>query len=259
MDALAERLRLPAAVRPYFYLFEILEYNFERRLQGNECPHALYIANYSTASSSCLALRRWLFSPQRELRLARQEPLAAQYFFWQAVEDVNRGVCVAGNRLYQLKALQDVARAHEYLALARTLPGYGDVVFPAARSDCRDLPLLVVAVGWSGMKLSAWSAEAGAAAGEPVPVPWRAVREWRADDAAAAVRLRLAHAALPPRLTLHSPHVSTHAHDAAAAVRLRLAHAALPPRLTLHSPHYQYLCTCMDRIAEEAAWLDTGE
>lgn len=65
----------------------------------------------------------------------------------QAVEDVNRGVCVAGARLYQLKALQEVRRAPDYLALARTLPGYGDIAFPPARTDCRATPVVAITVG----------------------------------------------------------------------------------------------------------------
>lgn len=69
------------------------------------------------------------------------------FLFQQAVEDVNRGVCVAGARLYQLKALQEVRRAADYLALARTLPGYGDIAFPPARTDSRATPALAVTVG----------------------------------------------------------------------------------------------------------------
>ncbi|CAG9790734.1 unnamed protein product [Diatraea saccharalis] len=132
----------------------------------------------------------------------------------QAVEDVNRGVCAAGARLYQLKALQDVSRAADYLALARTLPGYAHHAFPPARTDCRATPLLLLTLGWSGLTLAAWSGEgaeagpAGAGAGAgAAAVPWEAVREWRADDEAAAARLLLAHAAQPRALTLYTPYV----------------------------------------------------
>ncbi|CAG5058955.1 unnamed protein product [Parnassius apollo] len=232
--ALCDKLPLAPDLRPYFYLFEIVEYNFERKLQPNECPHALYVQNYSTASASCLCVRKWLFSPTRDAALARSHPAAAAFLFWQAVEDVNRGVCNAGNRLYQLKALQDVRRAEDYLALARTLPGYGDIVFPPARTDCRSTPALVVAVGWSGLKLSAWSENderEGREGREALEVAWRDVREWRADDEAAAARLLYRRPDRPDR----------------------------PATLVLYTPYYQFLCNCMDRIAEEASWIDTGE
>ena len=84
----------------------------ERKLQVHEVPHNIYIQNYSTASATCLALRRWLFSPQVELVLARDEVLSA-YLFWQTVDEVNRGHIQAGENLYQLKATQDVNRRAE--------------------------------------------------------------------------------------------------------------------------------------------------
>jgi hypothetical protein len=42
----------------------VVENQFERRLQPCEYPHSLYIANYSTAAATCLAVRRWLFHPK---------------------------------------------------------------------------------------------------------------------------------------------------------------------------------------------------
>ena len=84
----------------------------ERKLQAHEIPHNIYIQNYSTASATCLALRRWLFSPQVELQLSKND-IVSTYFFWQTVDDVNRGHVIAGEKLYQLKAMQDVNRRSE--------------------------------------------------------------------------------------------------------------------------------------------------
>ncbi|XP_028036627.1 sorting nexin-27-like [Bombyx mandarina] len=217
--AVADKIRLADTVQQYFYLFEIVEYNFERKLQPNECPHSLYIQNYSTASSSCLCIRKWLFNPRVEVALVAEDPLAANFIFWQAVEDVNRGTCAAGARLYQLKAMQEPRRAHDYLALARTLPGYGHVAIPH--------PTLRLALGWSGIKLSPHEEEAPGE--ECAEVPWSCVLGWARDDDATAVRLTYARPDRPPRTLL------------------------------LCTPYYQFLANCMDRIAEEANWADTGE
>lgn len=132
-NATVEKICLDKQSVQYFALFEIVEYNFgetgylpsfvflslnqfvyptERKLQVHEVPHNIYIQNYSTASATCLALRRWLFSPQVELLLARDDLISA-YFFWQTVDEVNRGHVVAGENLYQLKAMQDVNRRTE--------------------------------------------------------------------------------------------------------------------------------------------------
>ncbi|KAF9415667.1 hypothetical protein HW555_006766 [Spodoptera exigua] len=237
--AVCEKIGLSKSVQKYFYLFEIVEYNFERKLQPNECPHSLYIQNYSTASSSCLSIRKWLFNPRTEISVVAEDSTAAAFIFWQAVEDVNRGVCVAGARLYQLKALQTVRRAADYLALARSLPGYGHVAFPAARADRTDRTEradrtersdpLCVALGWPGLSLHAPDPDPARPAAPPADIPWRDVRDWRADDEAAAARITY---------TRNDNHTRT---------------------LTLYTPYYQFLCNCMDRIAEEANWVDTGE
>lgn len=69
------------------------------------------------------------------------------YKSFQAVEEVNRNNIRAEGRLYELKALQDAKKATEYLALCRTLPGYGDVVFPHCACDSRKEGHVIPAVG----------------------------------------------------------------------------------------------------------------
>jgi sorting nexin-27 len=54
----------------------------ERKLQPNEYPHNLYIQNYSTATSTCLCIRKWLFSISKELSLMN-DTQATSYIFWQ--------------------------------------------------------------------------------------------------------------------------------------------------------------------------------
>lgn len=66
----------------YFALFEIVEYGFERKLRSDEFPHNLYIQNYSTASCTCLTIRKWIFSIAKEIDISL-DPLAENFFFWQ--------------------------------------------------------------------------------------------------------------------------------------------------------------------------------
>lgn len=67
----------------YFALFEIVEYGFERKLRSDEFPHNLYIQNYSTASCTCLTIRKWIFSIRNEIQISNDIPLAEKFFFWQ--------------------------------------------------------------------------------------------------------------------------------------------------------------------------------
>lgn len=102
-SAVCKKIDMSKETSQYFYLFEIVEYNFgkfialscvnlfrlytvvlliERKLQPSEYPHNLYIQNYSTATSTCLCIRKWLFSLSRELTLLK-DPQATSYIFWQ--------------------------------------------------------------------------------------------------------------------------------------------------------------------------------
>ena len=67
----------------FFALFEIVEHNFERKIQSTEFPHSLYIANYSTAAATCLTLRKWLFHPKVESEL-NSDQVALSILFHQA-------------------------------------------------------------------------------------------------------------------------------------------------------------------------------
>lgn len=79
--------------------------------------------------------------------MIRDEKNNANNALFQAVEEVNRNNIRAEGRLYELKALQDAKKASEYLALARTLPGYGDVVFPHCACDSRKEGHVIPAIG----------------------------------------------------------------------------------------------------------------
>lgn len=41
-------------------------------MADDECPHALYIQNYSSAASSCILVRKWLFDTEREIDICKR-------------------------------------------------------------------------------------------------------------------------------------------------------------------------------------------
>jgi len=73
----------------------------------------------------------------------------------EAVDDVNRGHMKAGDRLYQLKALQDPTRKEDYLKLARELPNYGGILFPHCPSDSRKQGHVIPSLSASSFDLHA--------------------------------------------------------------------------------------------------------
>ncbi|GAU94164.1 hypothetical protein RvY_05989 [Ramazzottius varieornatus] len=182
----AERISFPKDLLPYFALFELVEYSFERKLRDDERPHDIYIHNYTTATNTCITFGRWLFSPRRELELTKRYDIIARYFFHQAVDEVNRGHIQAGNCLHELKALQDDSRRSEYLQMCRTLPGYAQCSFPPCPSDARKPRQLLVIpiVAFAQFKLSACTAE-GVPEGQVIQFDWGDISGWsvrRADE-----------------------------------------------------------------------------
>ncbi|KAH1022560.1 sorting nexin-27 [Dendroctonus ponderosae] len=225
--AVVKKICMSIKMTKYFYLFEIVEYNFERKLQPTEYPHNLYIQNYSTATSTCLSIRKWLFSIQKELTLMT-DVQATSYIFWQAVDEVNRGYINAGERLYQLKALQDNTRAAEYLKLARELPGYGEIVFPHCSCDSRKDGHVILSIGISGIKLHA-CLEDGVLESQVVVLEWDCVRQWEIDEEGMAFCLKYNRQDKTPRW------------------------------LKIFTPYHQYLLDCFEKVIEESKWLDTGD
>jgi sorting nexin-27 len=70
-NALIEIIDLDKDLVKYFYLFEIIDYSFDRKLRANECPHLIYTQNYSTSLATCIAMKRWYFNLKVESILAK--------------------------------------------------------------------------------------------------------------------------------------------------------------------------------------------
>ncbi|KAL1454306.1 hypothetical protein WDU94_010578 [Cyamophila willieti] len=163
----------------------------KRKLEPKEFPHHLYIQNYSTASATCLCVRKWLFSASLEARLVASDDRVATFMFWMAIDAVDRGTIRAEDRLYELKALQDASRKHEYLKLATSLPGYEELQFPHCASDSRKTGGHVIpAVSLGGFKLLAASEE-GVLENQAVEFDWDTITQYEIDDECCAFVMHL--------------------------------------------------------------------
>ena len=68
-------LQCPNIVYLTFFL-----YISERKVQPDEYPHSLYIANYSTAAATCLIVKRWLFDLETE-KAVYSDRVALEFLF----------------------------------------------------------------------------------------------------------------------------------------------------------------------------------
>lgn len=111
-------------------LFELLDNSFERKVNESESVHELYTHNYSSASSSCLLFRKFIFDTDRERNLCRRDMIFKQICFFQAIADIHSGKVVTTRKNYQLKAIQNEENMDEFLEMARELEGYNQITFP---------------------------------------------------------------------------------------------------------------------------------
>lgn len=236
-----QAINLSREAAPYFALFEILEYYFERMLRPDEFPHNLYIQNYSTATPTCLLLRKWLFTLQREVHLSSLDSLAEMFFFHQAVEDINKGQIKPKNKLYELKALQDWNKKGEYLRLARTLEDYSAIQFPPC--ECRSFHdgHVIPIVSIENFKLVAndsdgntnTSSTNGSGSGssssgsETLLIKWNDIKEFEIDE------------------------------DAMSFVFKQVTPSK---QKTIHivTPYYVFMFDCFQRIKQELTWAENA-
>lgn len=221
-----QAINLSRDAAPYFALFEIVEYYFERMLRPDEFPHNLYIQNYSTATPTCLLLRKWLFTLPREIQLSSMDNLAESFFYYQAVEDINKGQIKSRNKLYELKALQDWNKRVEYLKLARTLEDYSAIQFP--HCDCRVFRdgHVVPVVSINNFKLVAYT-EDERLGPDVMQFEWSDIKEYEVDEEA---------------MSFIFNHVTPTKQRA----------------IQIITPYYIFMFDCFQRIREELTWIENA-
>ena len=218
----AERIGLLPENWEFFFLFEIVDHSFERRVRPTEFPHSLYIGNYSTASATCLSLRKWLFHPRVEAEL-EMDPVALRIIFHQSLSQVNQGLVDAKDRLHQLKALQDAGKMREYLSLVRGMDGYGGISFPHCLSDARKEGHVVPIVAFDALRLQACGEE-GDLEAQVIQFAWETITQFEVEETSNAFLFKYRRPDKPDRT------------------------------VRIYSQFYIYLFECFEKIQEEIGW-----
>lgn len=100
----------------------------ERKLQPSEIPHQLYVQNYSTASSTCLCVKRWLFSIDRELDFPAGEQ-ASTFIFYQVGDTTILYVILNTNIQYCILLVRRWSESRQY-------PSRGQAVRAESTAGC---------------------------------------------------------------------------------------------------------------------------
>ncbi|CAD6196177.1 unnamed protein product [Caenorhabditis auriculariae] len=146
------RLQMTREASAACAIFELLDSGFERKVMDAESIHGLYTQNYSSASSSCLLIKKWLFDVERERSLCQKDLVFRQFCFIQATADLNSGRVKSHHKAYQLKAMQSENNVDNFLEMARRLEGYSEVSFPPAQQPGKPGEIVMV-VGFESLVL----------------------------------------------------------------------------------------------------------
>ncbi|XP_013391119.1 sorting nexin-27 isoform X2 [Lingula anatina] len=224
-EAVVRKLGMTDETAKYFYLFEILDDTFDRKLLYSDFPHSLYIQNYSTAEATCIALKKWVFTLSRELSLSHDE-MAVNFFFHQAHEEVSRGTIKSKDKLYELKALHQANKQQEYLKIVRHLDGYGEVVFPHCPCDAKKEGHVIVRFSLENLKLQACQ-EDGSPETQVIEFPWSCIKQHEFDEEGMTCNFYYEREGKKARW------------------------------VRIQSPHAMYMYECFERIFTELEWNDT--
>jgi len=221
-NLVAQEIGLRPENMKFFSLVEILDQNFERRIQPNEYPHTLYMSNYSTAAATCIRLKRWLFCVDAEHAIC-QDKVAEKIFFYDAIKAVERSFISLKEKNYHLKTLQDSLKISEYLSHVRDCVGYGSVVFPHCPSDARKEGHVVPVISFQDFKLQACSQD-GTPEDQTIEFCWGSISQFDFDDDENAFLFQYKRSEKGDRW------------------------------VKILTPHYVYLYECFERIQEEHSW-----
>jgi DNA-binding transcriptional regulator YiaG len=156
-EKVLEKLHLDD-LHQYYYLFEIIDQSFERKLRPHESPILINLQNDS--KSTCISLRKWYFNLKSESLLAKN-PTTLKFLFAQACDDVDR----AQISLQSLQTDIDVnffrenSRHLDFVKNVYKCDGYGDTIFPHCPCDSRKHGHVIVVLSYTSFKLKACSRE----------------------------------------------------------------------------------------------------
>lgn len=178
---MTKKLSWTSEVAKCFALFEIEENYFYRKLHALELPHSMYIHNYNTYVSTCICLRKFLFSPLLELSFITN-PTILSLVYHQALKDLNDGLIQLNKEeLQELKRVQELDKKEELIKQLQQRIGYGEVVFPHCACDSRKGGHVIAIVSHECFKLQACSYE-GLPESQVIEFSWRDIKNYSTDE-----------------------------------------------------------------------------
>ncbi|CAF1256454.1 unnamed protein product [Adineta steineri] len=201
-EAVVAKIDLPQQCAPYFYLFEILDYTFERKLRPTEYPHQIYIQNCCTANTTCLCLRKFVFSPTVEIQLVKY-PLARDYFYREAIDQLSRSQNSTADQRSALKTFDEI----EYIKYAQTFTDiYNTTTFPLCPCSSRkDNGCVILSVNSTRLRLHACSDDGQLEPNQIADFDWTTIGRYCIDEQYFIFEYKRSTMKVPKPVKLQSP------------------------------------------------------
>lgn len=159
---LVEKLEMEPKLAQCFYLFEIIDKVFERKLRSTEYPcqlNLINLKNHPNKSITSICMRKWYFNLKCESLLAKDR-IGIKYLFHQAVKDVERNqIKIPDDFDLDLNFFKENNRYIEYLKNVYKFNGYGLTIFPHCPCDSRKQGHIILIISSECLKLQACSRE----------------------------------------------------------------------------------------------------
>ncbi|CAF1045004.1 unnamed protein product [Rotaria sp. Silwood1] len=178
-EAVVAKINLPEQCVSFFYLFEILDYTFERKLRPNEYPHQIYVQNCCTANTTCLCLRKFVFSPTIENQLFKY-PLARDYLYREAIDQLSRAENSTVDQRSALKTFDEI----EYIKYAQTFTDiYNTITFPLCPCSSRkDNGCVILSLNSTRLRLHACTDDGQLETNQIADFEWTIIGRYCVDE-----------------------------------------------------------------------------
>ncbi|CAF0761201.1 unnamed protein product [Didymodactylos carnosus] len=137
---LVQKIKLPSECVPLFYLFEIIDHNFERKLRSNEYPHQIYVQNCCTSNTTCLSLRKFVFSPSAEIVLLNYA-LTREFLYRQAIDEINRS---NNDEVIEHRSTLKNLPQNDFIKFVQKMDDYNSITFPLCPCSSRQQNACVI-------------------------------------------------------------------------------------------------------------------
>ncbi|XP_047140564.1 sorting nexin-27 isoform X1 [Hydra vulgaris] len=221
-ECVVKKLGLSDYSATFFALFQIMENDFERKLESSEFPYSIYQRSVVESGETKLAFRKWVFTLTREIEMCN-DPVALNLLYYQAASDIRKGLIKPENKIQKIKEYNSTNNKIPFLEVARTLDGYGDIVFPHCECDARKEGHVILRLSLKNLTMVACTSD-GVKEDQEHNFTWDEIQSWDADTEAMCFWFQYSKSGRNPR------------------------------QVRIYSLYYKYIEDCCKRIATELSW-----